>query len=266
MAEKLDSGTSKDELMNYLKEHRDPLFDRAPESLVEKMIPALGLHDLRNMKLYYANKKENSITSKEDSDKDSVEEAVDNISSYDYEEDDSSVKKWLLIGGIIALLGILGYFIYDSREELFGSKTQNESSVIDLPKEQVIESDTLAGDLEVESTNDTGWTIVKALLNSSTLDANNQLKLPTLSFGKDSVEISNLNNPLIDSLVSTFNANPRFQIQIMGGHADGNSQIAIRRAFNLQRILQTKGVNPIRIDAISDPENLDFLKIKVISK
>ncbi len=263
LAEKLESGISKDELMNYLKEHRDPLFEKAPESLVEKMIPALGLHDLRNMKMYYAKKKEekeNGFNSSESSES-KVEEPT-----YDYEEDNSSLKKWLLIGGIVALVAVLGYFIYDSREELFGSKAQNESSVIEIPEDEMAELDTLAVETVIPETLDSEWSLVKDLLNATTLDSNSELKLTSLSFGKDSLELSNLNNPFIDSLVTTFKSNPRFQIQIKGGHVDGNSQIAIRRAFNLKRILQSKGVDPVKIDAISDPENLDYLKINVISK
>src|SRR5690606_7628469 len=64
--EEIEKGMDKDDLMNYLKAHRDPLFDVAPENLVEKMIPALGMHELRSMKLTYARKQEEKIAAKKE--------------------------------------------------------------------------------------------------------------------------------------------------------------------------------------------------------
>jgi outer membrane protein OmpA-like peptidoglycan-associated protein len=264
LAEKLESGTSKDELMNYLKEHRDTLFDKAPEDFVEKMIPALGLHDLRSMKMYYAKKKEEkeNSTSREGNDNGSENVTVED--DFVYEEDNSSMKKILLITGIVALVGLLGYFIYDSREEIFGSDEQAESSVIEIPDEALIGIDST--NLAVTETGDSGWLALKEILSSENINENNEIKIESLSFSGDSTDLSNSSNPFIDSLVTVFKANPRFQIQIKGGHKIGNSQIAIKRAFSLKRILQAKGVNPIKIDGVSDAENLDYLKLKVISK
>jgi hypothetical protein len=264
LATKLEMGTSKDELMNFLKEHRDTLFDKAPEDFVEKMIPALGLHDLKSMKMYYAKKKEEKENS---SKKDIPEGDSENVIVEDdlvYEEDNSSMKKMLLVASIVGLVGLLGYFIYDAREEIFGTDEPAQSSVIEIPEEELIEVDST--NLSEIETGDLGWLALKKIIGGETLGANNEIKMESLSFIGDATDLSNLSNPIVDSLLSIFVKNPRFQIQIKGGHKNGNSQVAIKRSFSLKRILQVKGVNPIRIDAISDSENLDFLKIKVITK
>ncbi|MFT7420767.1 MAG: hypothetical protein ACI9QN_001693, partial [Arcticibacterium sp.] len=95
---------------------------------------------------------------------------------------------------------------------------------------------------------------------------NTDVKIESLSFVGDSVALSNMSNSVIDSIVYEFKINPRFQIQIKGGHGGGNSQIGLKRAFGMKRLLQSKGVDTIRIDAISDSENLDYLKFKLVSK
>lgn len=266
LAEKLNQDSGKDELMNYLKEHRDPLFEKAPESLVEKMIPALGMHDLRNMKMQYARKKEEKerreIKANDDSDEATTPE--EEIAEYEYEERSSFPKKGLIIGGVVILVALLAYFLYESREELFEASVHSESSIVDLPV-----AETLVDSLSTvnnEDSQDAGWLAIKELLTSESLNSDSEIKVESLSFVADSIDLANPANPIIDSLATVFTGNPRLQIQIKGGHANGNSQIAIRRAFSLKRILQSKGVDPVKIDAVSDAENLDYLKIRLISK
>jgi len=265
LAEKLNDGTSKDELMNYLKEHRDPLFDKAPESLIDKMIPALGIHDLRNMKLYYAKKKEE----KEEEYIISREELIsDSQQSYEDEESESFNKRTLLIVGVVALIALLGYFLYDAREELFGSSAPQESQVIDLNENSTFIADSLASVVkEAGSMGDAGWLALREMLNSSDpVSLGTDVKIESLSYGGDSINLSNPANSVIDSIVSEFKTNPRLQLQVKGGHSGGNSQIGLKRAFAMKRLLQSRGIDTIRIDAISDSENLDYLKFKLVSK
>ncbi|WP_341225657.1 DUF937 domain-containing protein [uncultured Arcticibacterium sp.] len=267
LAEKLEEGISKEDLMNYLKEHRDPLFERAPEALVEKMIPALGMHDLRSMKMQFAKKKEEREMEADSEAATDTEEEADVVSSYEYEEESGGMsKKTLLIAGVVVLVGLLGYLLYDSREELFGSDTQNESSVIEMQEDSLAIQDSLALMAEEVPQGDAGWLAVKELIDGGQLNADNEVKIQSLSFKEGMIELEDANNSIIDSLVSQFKSNPRFQIQIKGGDSNGSSQIGIKRAFHLKKLIQNKGVNAIKIDAISDPENLDYLKIKLVSK
>lgn len=270
LAEKLEEGISKEDLMNYLKEHRDPLFEKAPESLVEKMIPALGMHDLRNMKMQFAKKKEEREMQANSGSNELSEEVEETEveSAYEYEEESSGMpKKTLLIAGVVVLVGLLGYLLYDSREELFGSDTQNESSVIEMEEDSIAAlQDSLAIVAEQLPQGDAGWLAIKDLLEGGQLSADNEVKIQSLSFKEGEIVLENAANPVIDSLVAQFKSNPRFQVQIKGGDAKGSSQVGTKRAFHLKKLIQDKGVDPIRIDAVYDAEKLDYLKLKLVSK
>ncbi|MFT4733546.1 MAG: VIT1/CCC1 family predicted Fe2+/Mn2+ transporter [Algoriphagus sp.] len=265
LAEKLNDGISKDDLMNYLKEHRDPLFDKAPESLMDKMIPALGIHDLKNMKLYYAKKTEEKEGESKHDIRSGGEVVFESQQTYEEAESEHFNKRTLLIVGVGALTLLLCYFIYHARNEIFGSPVPQESQVIDLDENVIFPVDSLG--VDVSSPGDAGWLALRELLNSPGVTAlNTDVKIESLSFVGDSVALSNMSNSVIDSIVYEFKINPRFQIQIKGGHGGGNSQIGLKRAFGMKRLLQSKGVDTIRIDAISDSENLDYLKFKLVSK
>lgn len=265
LSDDIKQGTDKDDLMNYLKGHRDMLFEQAPESLVEKMIPAMGMHELRKMKLTYAKKQEerNAAKAKE---KEGAE-PMEVVESDPAEEEESSsgiTTRVLLILAAVAVTGLLGYLIYDSREELFGaSETQaTEVLVEDLPE---ITIDSLAADSVALDVNP-GITAIKEILAAPQVDANLQIRLESLNFENGATELTGGPYAVVDTLLAEFKRNPRFQIQIRGGDSNRDTQTAIKRAFSLKRILQQNGVDPIRIDAVSDPENLDYLKIRIVSK
>ncbi|MCR9066551.1 MAG: hypothetical protein NXI00_21435 [Cytophagales bacterium] len=273
LADKLNEGMTKEELMNYLKDHRDPLFENAPESLVEKMIPAMGMHELRTMKLSYARtveekEKKRKAESRVESPSDPANETIQEEEvTYDYEEEGTSYTKPLIIIGAIILAAALGYFIYDSREELFGGESGAETAIVEedlIADSLAIEALQLADSVVVSE--DPAITTFRNVMAANLTDANAEFDVESFSFTADSVELSNPNNPLIDSLFTEFKRNPRFQIQIKGRHAGGSSQVGIKRAFYLKRLLQQKGVDPIKIDAISSPEKVDYLRLKVVSK
>jgi outer membrane protein OmpA-like peptidoglycan-associated protein len=249
--------------MNYLKGHRDPLFDVAPENLVEKMIPALGMHELRNMKLTYARKQEEKIAAKKEMK--AAEAREEETVSYEEEPSRGGVGKILLILAVIALAGVLGYLIYDSREDLFGKSESQSTEVVveDLP-EVVLDSTSSADTAIVDA--HPGVSALVEVLKAPQLDPALEIRLESLAFGPDSSEFREGDHAVVDTLIAEFKRNPRFQIQVRGGDSKGNSQNAIRRAFHLKRLLQNKGVDPIRIDATADSENLDYLKIRVVSK
>ncbi|WP_304233699.1 hypothetical protein [Jiulongibacter sediminis] len=268
LSKKLQEGMDKHELMNYLKEHRDPLFENAPANLVEKMIPAMGMHELRTMKMTYAKKvEEREKKEMADEEVEYVESTTDaESSSYDFaEESKKSFKIPIIIVLGVALVGLLGYFIYESREDLFGSEEMSQSSVVNEELVNEIDSTAVLPVQEGPAV-DPAITAFNEIISASDLSNGDEVRVESLSFVADSIELSNPQNAFVDTLFNEFSSNPRFQIQIKGHHSGGDTQVAIRRAFYLKRMLQSKGVDPIKIDAISDPEKIDYLKIRVVSK
>ncbi|UBM60154.1 hypothetical protein LAG90_05800 [Marinilongibacter aquaticus] len=266
LGEKLNSEElEKEDLMNFLREHRDPLFENAPASLVDKMIPAMGMHELKDMKMTFAKRAEEKKSREEEYE--AVEETVQAEASEYYEEEGSNnwVKPTLIVLAVAAL-GALGYFAYINKEAWFGVKQSKETAIVDeaLMEEPLVDT-TMTAAIE-EPTVDPAITALKGLLAAADLKNGDEFRAESLSFANGATDLANENNPLIDSLIEQFNSNPRFQIQIKGGDANGSSQTALKRAFDLKRLLQNKGVDPIRIDAIADSEKIDYLKIKIVSK
>jgi hypothetical protein len=263
LSEEIDNGMDKDDLMNYLKSHRDPLFEIAPENLVEKMIPAMGMHELRSMKLTYAKKQEEKVTAKrEERKKDTVL-----VESYPEGLDTSKINapKILAIIAIVAALGSIAYFVFFSENNLFSKKDSKATEVVisDLP--EMLPENTLTTDsLEADANPDVS--ALTEILKAEQLNPNLEIRLEALKFGGDSTELTTTSFPVVDTLLAVFKRNPRFQIQVKGAYSKGDSQIAVKRAFYLKRVLQSKGVDPIRIDAVADTEAVDYLKIRVVSK
>ncbi|MGR3812449.1 hypothetical protein [Jiulongibacter sp. NS-SX5] len=269
LSRKLEEGMDKHDLMNFLKEHRDPLFENAPGSLVDKMIPAMGMHELRTMKMTYAKKveeKERKEKVEARIEEEIIESTPEEVTetSYEYEEEEKSYKVPLLIGLGVLLLALLGYFLYESREELFGSEEMSQSSVIE--DEILAEMDSTANIVVEAPTIDPALSAFGEIIDAPNLNNGDEIRVESLSFAADSVVLTNLSNPIIDTLLNQFKTNPRFQVQIKGHHSGGDTQVAIKRAFYLKRLLQSKGVDPIKIDAISDPEKIDYLKLRIVSK
>ncbi|MCU0325361.1 MAG: DUF937 domain-containing protein, partial [Spirosomaceae bacterium] len=107
-----------DGLVNYLIEHHEPLFQKAPEDLMEKMIPSLGLQELTSGR-FVATKRAAAISSSPKQAPVKPVSSLDRAASSDNEEFSSSGSplplKWLLIGlGAVILIagGIYYYYNY----------------------------------------------------------------------------------------------------------------------------------------------------------
>ncbi|MCY1375898.1 hypothetical protein D9M69_633480 [compost metagenome] len=71
---------------------------------------------------------------------------------------------------------------------------------------------------------------------------------------------------MVDSIGGLMENNPRLQIKITAFSGSGEKAFNNKRAFFVKRILTGKGIDPIKIDAVSGGIGEDFIKIKVISK
>lgn len=251
LGEMINEGTSTEELIDYLQMHRQELFERAPLELMEKMIPALGLQELKDIK-YTPRKIKKSR-------KEEVEEVMEE-ETVDYEASKNPTKSILIGLFAVLLIAFLG-FMYWKRDTLFPQDQNLES--------QLIREDELLDSLEVMSEKPqvvADWSKIKEVLEAETLNTNAIVKLEEIAFANGSEEIENLQTAVADSILATFISNPKFQIQIIGSDSTGDSQKAIRRAFFLKRWFQNKGISSNRIDAVADKHLDNSLKIRVVTK
>ena len=97
----------KESLVYFLKQHHELLLQKAPESLMEKMIPALGLQELINSKFAPMKKPEPNTKNLEEVETPKVFE--------EYEDNEGGTffnKKVLIALLAIVILGGIGYYIW----------------------------------------------------------------------------------------------------------------------------------------------------------
>ncbi len=250
---------------DFLKSHHEPLFNLAPDNLIDKMIPALGMHELRKMKVTYS-KKDSSANG---------EEIEGEQNTYVDDEAGEGTKfnmKYLWLG--LALLGILAisYFIYLNKDSLVSDEENPVSEVLeeDLTEQEAVSTTdtTLTDTLKVEKvaeTNNADLANLTAAIGES-FTPNKLIEMNSLTFDANAMDLSEKHNATIESVYNLMAQNPGMQIQILGNAKDLNRQVALKRAFNLKRALQAKGIEQIRIDAAAGDKNVDYLVFKLISK
>jgi hypothetical protein len=269
----------KEALVYYLKQHHEVLLQKAPESLMEKMIPALGLQELINTKIVSQKKPEPASKPSEESN------VVTNISaiSEGYSQESSSEvffnKKMLL--GLLALVvvGGIAYYLWANNSDLsFFSKEEAPVETID--------EDLLFADSLDKASKDSLKIINKGLDSSK---ANSPLKLSefgalkqylddnskadgtefdfkSIQYIDKSFDLTSESLSIIDSLAILMNSNSNLQIKITAFSEGGDVKLNNKRAFAIKKMLLRKGVNTIRIDAGSGGNGGNFPKIKVVTK
>ncbi len=245
----------KEQMISLLRQHHEPLLNAIPEPLLEKMIPSLGLHDLLSLRPHAPKKEKSETVSREE------------IPAADYPDTSapSSASYGWLIGVLIGALLIGGgyYYFYILNGDL------NFFTKKEVPVESVeaIESDsTLTVEAEKVALPPDDFTAFKAYVLNPGEPAGKEFDLKSLKFVSDSVAIEAPSYAVVDSIGVLMENNPRLQLKITAFSGSGEQAFNNKRAFFVKRILTAKGINGIKIDAVSGGIGEDFAQIKVISK
>ncbi len=246
---------NKEQMISFLRQHHEPLLNTIPEPLLEKMISSLGLHDLLTLRPHSPKKEKSETVSREE------------IPVADYTETStpSSASYGWLIGVLIAALLIGGsyYYFYILNGDL------NFFTKKEVPVESVeaIESDsTLTTEVEKVPLLPDDFMAFKTYVINPDEPAGKEFELKSLKFVSDSISIETASYALVDSIGVLMENNPRLQLKIMAFSGSGQYAFNTKRAFLLKRILTAKGIDGIKIDAVSGGIGEDFTQIKVISK
>lgn len=247
----------KDQMISLLRQHHEPLLNAIPEPLLEKMIPSLGLHDLMTVKPYSPKKEKAEVAGKEP------------VPAPDYTDtvvEKSSSNGWIigLIIGILAIGGGLYYYYTQNGDLNFFAKKEVPVESVE-PLAEVDSSATAPVENATASVAD-DFTAFKTYILNPGEPAGQEFDLKSIKFVPDSVSLQPASSALADSIGALMQNNPKLQIKITAFSGSGEKAFNNKRAFFVKRILTAKGIDPIRIDAVSGGIGEDFTKIKVISK
>jgi outer membrane protein OmpA-like peptidoglycan-associated protein len=277
LGKKIDSeNLDKDGLIYYLKQHHEVLLQKAPESLMEKMIPALGLQELINTKIVAPKKPEARAT------EDEIVNSSASLPSEDYRNDSTSetfFNKKILIGFfVLALLGGIFYYIWAQNDD-FSFFSKEEAPVESMDEELMFadsldkaSKDSVKINARLDSVktkeplNATEFTTLKQYVNDATKAEGTEFDFKSIQYLDKSFDLTNESISVIDSIAGLMNANERLQIKITAFSEGGDLKLNNKRAFAVKKVLLRNGVNTIRIDAGSGGNGGNFPKIKVVTK
>ncbi|PLK43164.1 DUF937 domain-containing protein [Emticicia sp. TH156] len=275
-----------DALTAYLAEHHEPLFKKAPEELMEKMIPQLGLQELLSPKFPLPKR---VVTAKPTLQKsktgvpatpqpvEPVEEEISSSSSFPI--------KGLLVFLVLVAAAAGGYYWYENYyKPSQASAVQEETTVvddslntgIDTTRAALVDSvatkDTTATQVAPAETN-AGGSLTKEIepyLVDATKPTGQVFTLKDITFVKGSYALDDKSEASINELIALFNKYPKLQIRLQGHATDAvgvdNKTMAVKRAYAIKRKLLSAGVNDTRIDAIGITGQGDLAEVKIVSK
>lgn len=269
-SEKMD----KQDLIQYLRGHNDALFEKTPPEFMDKLIPALGLQELTTVKPYTPSKKADAAIIRPETE--SVAEPTYQIEDDEQDNTGSFLNKKLILGLLIAaILGAIGYFGWLNKDKIFvsapKSEVDEEMQYIDslnTAKPDSIKLDTIkvqAKDSLVRAEG-SGFLEMKNNVISSTESAGGIFEFSSINYVGQTNEIEAGSMATIDSIASLMNNNKRLQIQIVATSESGEQKLNNKRAFAIKRQLIKRGIEGLKIDAISGGIGGNNPKIKVITK
>ncbi len=272
-----------DGMVNYLVEHHEPLFDKAPDDLMEKMIPSLGLQELTSGKFSASRKgaiisnskvKPVSYLNKEETSEEEVSSSGSPIS-----------LKWLigLLVGALAIAGGVYYYLNyyqtstEPSEEIQqvlptdSTATVQVDTTLKSPQDSV-KKDTVTTALTAPPITDeysSFGTNLSTYLSDATKKVGEIVPMSNVKFVAGTANPDADSDLIISELADLMQKYPKMQIQLQGHAVDAganNTKISMRRAFAIKAVLEKKGVEPKRIDAIGTGVKENKVDVKIINK
>ena len=270
-----------DGLISFLSDHHEPLFQKAPDELLEKMIPQLGLQELQSAKFASAKKivsaKPVSIKGKAIANN----EPISTESEEEMSESSPFPVKYLLIFLVLASVIAGGVYWY---------KNYYEPSLTIAPQEEVVLpaiDSTAAATLDSTVVKvDTTKKIAPSLTSTEQLSSfgegldvyladktkpNGQVfPMANVAFARGSQALDTESDLIIAELADLMIKYPKMQVQLQG-HSDNavgidNKSMATKRAFSIKKKLLEKGIVDTRIDAIGTTGTGNGADVKIVSK
>jgi outer membrane protein OmpA-like peptidoglycan-associated protein len=267
----------KEQLVYFLKQHHEALLKDAPESLMEKMVPALGLQELVNSKIVIAKKPEPS--SKNSSQETEILQSTDNEESIGI-----FFNKKVLIGLlIVGLLAMLGYF-YWVTDGTFGIKKSDDTaaetvedelfyadSLNNVPPAGGVVTDTvqLVKDstiISLGNNSDQELVVFQQYVNNANENAGKVFDFKSIQYLDKTFDLTSQSNSMIEKIATEMKANKNLQIKITAFSEEGDLKLNNKRAFAVKKVLIGMGIDPIKIDATSGGKGGNYPKIRVVSK
>jgi outer membrane protein OmpA-like peptidoglycan-associated protein len=257
---------SKDEVVYYLKQHHEPLFKGAPEGLMDKMVPALGLHELNSLKFVSTKKPESAVKS--------ISEDIEPINTVEEESEPLFNKKILLIILSILLFSAIAYYLYANQENIsFFNK--EEAPIQTMEENEPIAADSISIKNESKIKDST---LIESNLSKSEIDlfieyVNNpsmkegkEFDFKSIQFEDGNIELIPSSLPIIKQIGALMLNNSNLQVKIIAFSEAGDLKINNKRAFAVKKALMKNGVETIRIDAGSGGVGGNWSRIKVVKK
>jgi outer membrane protein OmpA-like peptidoglycan-associated protein len=271
-----------DGLVTYLLDHHEPLFKNAPEGLMEKMIPSLGLQELTSAK-FSANRKTTpikpTVKSKPITLESEITETEEVIST---QKLPIKILLPILIGILAIVGGLYWYFnVYKPSQEIIQEEKPAIDSTIANPTldstkvdttKKTIDSTKIAPTSLLNEQNEYSsfGESLNSFLSNPQSSVGQVLPMSNLAFVKGTQSLDTESDIIVAELADMMKKYPKLQIQIQGNSTDAigvsNIKMAISRAFAIKKKLLSKGIASTRIDAIGTTNNSNKVNIKVVAK
>lgn len=248
-----------DDLIYFIQKHQEPLFSSAPDGLLDRMIPALGMQDLQNIKINPVQKKSGAATvvKKEESE----DEASDEGSS-----EQLFSGRALLIGLLIVASIAGGIYWYQQKptspavpevvvatEEVSITPDQIDSL---LNAEVPVQADTLAK-------TPVYFTEMLSYITDSTQPAGKRFMTPELAFSIGQTTPDSSAQAAIQALAQLMINNPKVEVKIEGYGTRPDRKLGLKRATGIKSTLLASGVENRRIDAVGVPDGKQMAVVVV---
>ncbi len=266
-----EENLSADGLTSLLQRHHQPLFSESPDGLLEIMIPALGMQELRNVK--FAIPKKNAL--REDAENESeVPAALEPNPNYDElaRRRGFSVTSLIAVGVVLIGFSLFAWWYFNMRQSP-NTNPADEAVATEVPLYEadsaVIDSAatvTTADSVLADEFTSFGQELI-AYINDTAAESGKVIPANSIQFLNGTSTIDPSLALVVDELAEILSKNGRLQIRILGYDVAGNSVTANKRAYAVKQELLNRGGDNNRIDAGgTTTTGKDAVSIKVISK